>query len=137
MDVVAGILFSHHKRVLVAQKSPTKIHSSGLWEFPGGKVEAGETHHQALVRELKEELQITIGPTRFCDSIASSDGLWNIHFYLTQAKAPTLPNEHLSLAWLSPTEDWPLELCETDKKFINLNRDNVLKDLKTLIYSDY
>jgi 8-oxo-dGTP diphosphatase len=46
-------------RVLLAQRPPGK-HLAGLWEFPGGKIEAGETPEHALVRELKEELGIDI-----------------------------------------------------------------------------
>jgi 8-oxo-dGTP diphosphatase len=57
--VVAGALFDRDRRVLIAQRPPGK-HMAGRWEFPGGKVAPGETERQALVRELREELGITV-----------------------------------------------------------------------------
>jgi 8-oxo-dGTP diphosphatase len=57
--VVAGALFDRDRRVLIAQRPPGK-HMAGRWEFPGGKVAPGETEPQALVRELREELGITV-----------------------------------------------------------------------------
>uniref|UniRef100_A0A2A4Z3P7 8-oxo-dGTP diphosphatase n=1 Tax=OCS116 cluster bacterium TaxID=2030921 RepID=A0A2A4Z3P7_9PROT len=55
--VVACALIDIDGRVLLQQRPEGKEHA-GLWEFPGGKVEAGETTDQALIRELKEELNI-------------------------------------------------------------------------------
>ena len=46
-------------RVLISKRAEN-VHQGGLWEFPGGKVEAGENGEQALLREIKEELGITI-----------------------------------------------------------------------------
>jgi len=57
ITVTAGILHRNGK-VLIARR-PVDGLLGGLWEFPGGKVEAGESHAQALTRELKEELEIT------------------------------------------------------------------------------
>lgn len=57
--VVAAALVDPQGRVLVAQRPQGKS-LAGLWEFPGGKVEAGETPEAALVRELAEELAITV-----------------------------------------------------------------------------
>ena len=59
--VVAAALVAPDGRVLLQQRLPHK-HHGGLWEFPGGKIEAGETPESALVRELDEELAITIDP---------------------------------------------------------------------------
>lgn len=63
IDVVAGILRDRQGRVLLAQRPPGKP-LAGLWEFPGGKIDAGEQPLQALARELREELGIDIGVAR-------------------------------------------------------------------------
>jgi 8-oxo-dGTP diphosphatase len=57
--VVAAALYDGHGRVLIAERPPGK-HLSGRWEFPGGKLNAGETEEDALKRELAEELGITL-----------------------------------------------------------------------------
>ena len=59
--VVAGALMDDDGRCLMHQR-PLSKHHGGLWEFPGGKVEAAETPVESLVRELREELGITIRP---------------------------------------------------------------------------
>ena len=59
--VVAAALFDSEDRVLLAQRPEGKS-MAGLWEFPGGKIEAGETPEIALARELFEELGITVDP---------------------------------------------------------------------------
>ncbi|MEJ2057661.1 MAG: (deoxy)nucleoside triphosphate pyrophosphohydrolase [Desulfofustis sp.] len=60
--VVMGLLFDLSGRILIAKRNPQKRYG-GLWEFPGGKVEAGESYEEALVREIREELdaEISIG----------------------------------------------------------------------------
>jgi 8-oxo-dGTP diphosphatase len=57
--VVAGALFDRDRRVLIAQR-PHGKHMAGRWEFPGGKVAPAETESQALARELREELGVTV-----------------------------------------------------------------------------
>lgn len=57
--VVAAALLDEHGRVLI-QRRPAGTALAGLWEFPGGKVEAGESPEQALIRELDEELGIAV-----------------------------------------------------------------------------
>ena len=57
--VVAAVLWDALGRVLIAQRPPGK-HMAGYWEFPGGKVAAGESGEQALARELAEELGVTL-----------------------------------------------------------------------------
>lgn len=57
LHVAAGILFDSSGRVLVAKRDP-RAHQGGLWEFPGGKIEDGESPRDALVRELREEIGI-------------------------------------------------------------------------------
>ena len=63
IDVVAGVIFDAARaRVLLALRKPDQ-HQGGLWEFPGGKVEAGEALVPALARELAEEIGIAVRET--------------------------------------------------------------------------
>src|SRR5882757_10854262 len=58
IEVSAALIF-HHGKLLIAQRHATS-HLGGLWEFPGGKREAGETFEQCLVRTIREELGVEI-----------------------------------------------------------------------------
>jgi len=60
VDVAVGVLIDAHERFLLTSRPAGKVYA-GYWEFPGGKVESGESVEQALRRELREELGITIG----------------------------------------------------------------------------
>ncbi|MGZ5130581.1 MAG: NUDIX domain-containing protein [Caldimonas sp.] len=61
VDVAVGVLVDRDGRFLLTSRPPGKVYA-GYWEFPGGKLEAGESVDSALRRELHEELGITIGP---------------------------------------------------------------------------
>jgi 8-oxo-dGTP diphosphatase len=61
VDVAVGVLIAPDGRFLLTSRPEGKVYA-GHWEFPGGKVEPGESVEQALRRELQEELGITIGP---------------------------------------------------------------------------
>jgi 8-oxo-dGTP diphosphatase len=61
LRVVAAALFDAERRVLIAER-PAGKHMAGWWEFPGGKVAAGETDAAALRRELREELGVEVRP---------------------------------------------------------------------------
>lgn len=62
-DVAVGVLLRSDGALLFTTRPPGKAYA-GYWEFPGGKIEAGETVEQALRRELIEELGVTIGPAQ-------------------------------------------------------------------------
>jgi len=59
IHVAAGVILNSQREVLLALR-PLSKHKGGLWEFPGGKVELGETVQQALARELFEEVNLTV-----------------------------------------------------------------------------
>jgi 8-oxo-dGTP diphosphatase len=61
VQVAVGVIKNAQGRVLISQRAPS-LHQGGLWEFPGGKIETGESEEQALCRELREELDITVRP---------------------------------------------------------------------------
>ncbi|MGB5946858.1 (deoxy)nucleoside triphosphate pyrophosphohydrolase [Paenisporosarcina sp.] len=59
INVVAAVIHNEHKEILCALRSPAMA-LPNLWEFPGGKIEKGESHEIALIREIQEELNIEI-----------------------------------------------------------------------------
>jgi len=63
VDVAVGVLIKPNGEFLLTSRPPGKVYE-GYWEFPGGKLEPGETVEQALRRELQEEIGITIGPVQ-------------------------------------------------------------------------
>ena len=68
VEVSAALIF-HHGKLLIAQRH-AGAHLGGLWEFPGGKREAGETFEQCLVREIREELGVEISVGELFEEIA-------------------------------------------------------------------
>ena len=63
VDVVAGVICKEDKILICRRKAGKQ--QAGLWEFPGGKIEKGESHQEALKREIQEELQINILPQEY------------------------------------------------------------------------
>ena len=63
VHVAVGVILNASNQVLLA-KRPHNLHQGGKWEFPGGKVEQGESTSQALIRELKEEVNLIVSDTR-------------------------------------------------------------------------
>lgn len=81
MTVVAVALVGGDGRVLLQQRAPDRA-MAGLWEFPGGKVEPGETPEAALVREIEEELGLTLAPTALMPACFASAPLGDRHMLL-------------------------------------------------------
>lgn len=78
--VVAAALIDAHGRCLMQQRPAHKQHG-GLWEFPGGKVEPGESPADALVRELAEELAVVVSPAALAPLSFASDGAVTMLLY--------------------------------------------------------
>ena len=111
--VVAAALFDKSGRVLLAQRPEGKS-MAGLWEFPGGKVETGETPERALQRELHEELGIEIDaehlfPITFASFAYPSFHLLMPLFGCQSWSGTILPREGQSFAWVetSNLHDYP------------------------------
>jgi 8-oxo-dGTP diphosphatase len=104
--VVACALVDADRRVLIAQR-PEGKQLAGLWEFPGGKVEAGETPEAALLRELKEELGIEtksacLAPLTFA-SHTYDDFHLMMPLYVCRKWQGVVQNlEHADLKWVRP-----------------------------------
>ena len=66
INVVAAVIKNDNNKILITQRNLKKA-QGGLWEFPGGKIENGESKEQAIVREIKEELDINIRADQYID----------------------------------------------------------------------
>lgn len=80
--LVVAIALINESRKILMQTRPLGKNMAGLWEFPGGKVETGETPEQAVVRELKEELNIEIKVENLSQSCFASEALGQKHLIL-------------------------------------------------------
>lgn len=120
LPVVAGII-KREKSVLLGLR-PESGSLAGLWEFPGGKIEAGEQPEQALIRELKEELNIDveIGPLRFSTTHSYGEVSVLILFYeINYWRGQPAPVHHTELKWVNADEIKKLSLPEANRNVLD------------------
>ena len=106
--VAAAALVDIDGRVLICQR-PDGKQLAGLWEFPGGKVEAGETPEACLIRELEEELGIKVSHACLAPFVFASHAYESFHLlmplYLVRRWEGQVTNrEHKAMAWVKPNE---------------------------------
>ena len=124
-EVVAALIWDG-PRFLACQRPAHKARGL-LWEFVGGKVEPGESREQALIRECKEELDVTVSVGDVFLQVLHEYPDLTVHLTLFHARiSEVVPNmlEHNDIQWISPTEIHNYNFCPADVEIL----DKIIKE---------
>jgi 8-oxo-dGTP diphosphatase len=116
VDVLAAVI-RDGDRYLVCRRPAGKRHG-GLWEFPGGKIQAGESRSQAAARELREELDIRL--VHLGDTVCTHrdpDSPFLVHFVDATVEGSPIALEHEEMRWVTTEELQGLSLAPADRAF--------------------
>ena len=127
LTVVAVALVDPDGRVLLAQRPEGKP-MAGLWEFPGGKIHAGESPEAALIRELKEELDIDVTEACLAPFTFASHRYETFHLLMPlyvcrRWKGTMHPREGQTLAWVRPEKLGAYAMPPADKPLVAMLQD--------------
>jgi 8-oxo-dGTP diphosphatase len=120
IPVVTGLIRKNDK-ILVGQR-PVGHSLAGQWEFPGGKIEKGETPEQALIRELQEELAIEaeVGTLKLASTHSYGDtGIVILFYEIRIWKGEPKTVHHMDLKWVAPEELKTLAIPDANKKILD------------------
>lgn len=120
--VSAAILINSNNKILLSERPPQKS-LSGFWEFPGGKIEIEETPEEAVIRELKEELNIVVeerhlSPFSFASCTSKDFHLLMPVFYCYKWQGQIKSNENQKLAWVHLCDFDKYAILPADKKIV-------------------
>jgi 8-oxo-dGTP diphosphatase len=130
VKAIGGIIINDKNEILCTQRDKSKYpYASYKWEFPGGKVEEGETNEQTLKRELIEELEINVDVERLFESVDHTypDFKLDMPVYLCKITSGKIKlNVHLDYKWLKPKEilslDWVAADIPVAKKIVKMGK---------------
>lgn len=120
VNVVAAVTYDKNDNILITQRVDGEF--NGLWEFPGGKIEANETHQEALIREIKEELNIDIKVGDFITTVNYKYPTFELemHVYKCHVVNGTINlNVHSSYQWIPKEKLNSIEWVPADIEIIN------------------
>lgn len=119
--LVVGAVITDKERILAARRRP-ELRAGGLWEFPGGKVEPGESPQQALARELSEELGVRAQVGGFIGRGVQDLGERELHLDCYWVRllgdAPRTSTDHDLLRWCTPAELTELTWAAPDRPIV-------------------
>ncbi len=120
IDVCAGVIV-RHRRLLLGQR-PNGTHLAGKWEFPGGKVHAGESLETCIVRELAEELSLTVKNPQFLTTTlhVTAERVVRLHFLSCELSGAATHEcrEHQAVGWYCLDGLEQLDLAPADRDFV-------------------
>jgi 8-oxo-dGTP diphosphatase len=120
IKVVAAIIHDGENRILATQRGYGEW--KGWWEFPGGKVESDETHEDALIREIKEELSANIRVEKILNTVEYDYPTFHLSMccYLCTLQSATLNlNEHIDARWVTESEIDCIRWLPADIEVVN------------------
>ena len=132
IKVSMGIILDSEGKILIAQRNLQK-NFGGMWEFPEGKQEVGESPEDALIRELKEELSIEVEVLRSFPPYDYKDEKIKISFYPIQCKivgGKIVNNEHEDVKFISLAEIDNFEFAPPDYRTVDLVKE-YFEEMKT------
>jgi mutator protein MutT len=117
--VVVAAVVERDRRFLVTRR-PDGVHLEGHWEFPGGKLEPGETHADALRREMREELdaEVVVGARILAAPHRYSDRTVELHFYSCGLRGEPVPRLGQELRWVTRDEMRALSFPPADQALV-------------------
>ena len=118
INVAAAIIHDGNK-ILSCQRGYGEFKDG--WEFPGGKLEPGETGEQAIVREIKEELEVTIGNLEYLCTVEHDYETFHLSMqcYLAEIKSGEFKEHaHEDMRWLNIEEIWDVNWLPADVKVV-------------------
>ena len=120
MKEVAAALIWDNNRFMICQRPPHKARGL-LWEFVGGKLEEGETAEEALIRECREELDVTVEPKDIFMEVIHEYPDIKIKLILFNAvisEGEPKKLEHIDIKWITPDEIDRYEFCPADEEIL-------------------
>jgi mutator protein MutT len=119
--VVVAAIIEDDDRFLLTRRQEG-VHLEGLWEFPGGKIDAGETHAAALARELREELDVDVdvGALRFRTTHDYGDRAVALYFYHCDLRGTPRPMLGQEMRWVPRAELATLGFPPADEELIRV-----------------
>ncbi|EJF10608.1 (deoxy)nucleoside triphosphate pyrophosphohydrolase [Pontibacter sp. BAB1700] len=138
IEVVAGII-QRSGMYLIARRAPGKS-LAGFWEFPGGKLEAGETHEACLVRELKEELDLEVAVGAYIGESVFGEGENQVRLvaYAAHTKQEHITStDHDQVRWVDIYEFGDYEFAPADMPIVKALLDRRIAIMEKLMNGLY
>ena len=124
--LVVGAALVRHGRVLATRRTHP-AHAAGRWEFPGGKVEPGESPEDAVVREVREELRCEVVVTGMLQGSQAIKPGYTLRVALAElVDGEPVPHEHDAMRWLGPEDLADVDWLEPDLPFLDELREVLL-----------